>query len=438
MEELFSGDIFALASKGCIAMLCVVSSISWLTRKTASPGEGGEDKNGIRWKYAVAYLCFKLGDWMQGPYFHKMYFEKVGSQADVAMLFLAGFLSATFFGMVSGSFLSKLGPRKGSLLCPIMFLLGTISVRYDSYNVLLVGRILGGTASAVMHTVPETWFFNQASSAGLPSTMISTFMSWLFFIDGIGAIVAGHLASLAAETTNTSTAPFELSAVPSFIGLLCVIFLWFEDTTKSDSSSEGTKSLLDSVKLLISDKGLLLLMLTQVFFEGTLYLFVMNWGRSIEEITPENDSVPFGQVFATLMAATMIGSSMVDLMKERLGLSPFRLIAVAATLGFLSFSLMCSNTGIRLLGAVLFEVAAGIYFPAAALARNQLLTSSTRMSLSQLLRIPVNITVTILMLNYESLGVMGAFHFAQVAMIIVTISGLLHSAITTTPVRKID
>eukprot|EP01060_Flectonema_neradi_P036293 TRINITY_DN6937_c1_g1_i1.p1 TRINITY_DN6937_c1_g1~~TRINITY_DN6937_c1_g1_i1.p1 ORF type:complete len:436 (+),score=65.16 TRINITY_DN6937_c1_g1_i1:73-1380(+) len=422
--EYLPNDVFSLMTQGCVAVLCLVNGVSWLTRSKATSDEAGEDKNGIRWKYAAAFLCFKLGDWMQGPYFHRMYSEKVESQSDVAMLFLVGFLSAAVFGIVSSQLLPRIGSRKGTLLCPTMFLLGTLTVVYDDYSILLLGRVLGGAASAAMHTVPETWFFNKVHADGMSSSMVSSFMSWLFFIDGLGGIASGHLANFAAETTGTSTAPFLLAAAPACVGFLVVAVLWSEEGSACEEDSSEKPSFMSSFRSVCTSKKLLLLVLVQTLFEGTLYLFVMNWGRALVEVTP-GGNVPFGQVFASLMTASMIGSSLLTLLKEKANLSPLGLIIAAALTGLVSFYLMSFVSTLRVFGILLYEVSVGMYFPAISLVRSELLSPSTRISLSQVIRIPVNAIVIVLMLNYERLGTTGAFDFSKLAMIGVTLCGFL-------------
>lgn len=53
--------------------------------------------------YLGAYLLAMAGDWLQGPYVYALYQQYGYGQADIALLFIAGFLSSAFFGTIFGS-----------------------------------------------------------------------------------------------------------------------------------------------------------------------------------------------------------------------------------------------------------------------------------------------------------------------------------------------
>ena len=66
-----------------------------------------------------------------------------------------------------------LGRKRGSIVCAVVFMVQSLMVRSDVYEVLLAGRFLAGISSSMLHSVFEAWFVSEAISASAPQAWIS-------------------------------------------------------------------------------------------------------------------------------------------------------------------------------------------------------------------------------------------------------------------------
>jgi hypothetical protein len=110
-----------------LGSLC--ASAAYLTWKdiASTPATTSEFSNAVddesfgtlRRKYLAAFWCFRLADWLQGPYFTQVYASKVAVRGStlVTLLFLAGFVSGGLFGPGVGWLVDNvIGCRAGALL----------------------------------------------------------------------------------------------------------------------------------------------------------------------------------------------------------------------------------------------------------------------------------------------------------------------------------
>jgi Sugar-tranasporters, 12 TM len=92
---------------------------------------------------------------------------------------------------------------------------------FNDYNILLIGRLLGGVATSLLFTVFESWMVCEHLSRGYPSALLSNTFSKLTTGNGLVAVAAGLVANFTTVMFATPLAPFIVACVPlAFVGLL--------------------------------------------------------------------------------------------------------------------------------------------------------------------------------------------------------------------------
>ena len=174
-----------------------------------------------------------MADWLQGPYFYEVYKEKIFdgepiSEDMIARLFLFGFGSSMIFGTFIGGVVDKLGRKKGCLLFVILYILSALSTHSTSYPILCFGRILGGMATSLLFSAPESWLVSQHHASHFNEGWLGSLFGWMYFGDGIVAIIAGLVASFAASVAGP-VGPFNVSVTLLVLGGLWVNLKWTEN-----------------------------------------------------------------------------------------------------------------------------------------------------------------------------------------------------------------
>ena len=124
-----------------------------------------------------------------------------------------------------------------------------------------------------------------------------------------------------------------------------------------------------------ADASLLVIVLTQTCFEGSMYLFVFLWVPSLQEVAPSNAGpLPLGYIFSSFMVSMMLGSLVYTSIVSHP--PPGGAADSSITLHAKLSSLICTLSAIALLASIttldprhrfwafcVFEACVGMYYP---------------------------------------------------------------------------
>ena len=150
-----------------------------------------------------------------------------------------------------------------------------------------------------------------------------------------------------------------------------------------------------------------------------MYIFIFLWGPVLEDARNRNPSasssspLPYGQVFSIFMEMLMIGSLIFKLFATTLHLPPLSTLLlpvfaisclVFGSLGFgSSADSPVSEPHILLVFAV-YEICCGIYYPSVASVRARGIPESSRTTVMNWFRVPLNACVVIVLLALEGIS----------------------------------
>uniref|UniRef100_A0A1B6DB15 Molybdate-anion transporter n=1 Tax=Clastoptera arizonana TaxID=38151 RepID=A0A1B6DB15_9HEMI len=365
-------------------------------------------------KYLQVYYLATFADFLQGPYIYKLYSDYGFKDDDIAVLYIAGFVSSTVFGMIVGVIADSYGRKFLCASFGFFYSICCCTKLSPDFYILLFGRICGGIATSILFTTFEAWYINEhINHYNLPVEWLNITFGKTSFYTGLLAIFAGVVSQFFAEFVNLGpTAPF-LIAIP-FLLLSSYIIMtnWNEHLYQPTSSK---LNLLSPLKLIIlKDHTLLLLGLVQCSFEATMYSFIFSWTPIIRSLNP-----PLGLVFSSFMLAFIIGSKLYGLMISKhkksenilTFVSIISFIALSIVFCLISFMVMSDSgrphdlflTKICFLCFIIYELCLGAYMPAIGYLKGRVVPEKYRTSVTNWFRVPTNIftCVTLTLNNFN-------------------------------------
>lgn len=362
--------------------------------------------------YLIVYLLAVTADWMQGPYVYALYTHYGYTKSDIGQLYIAGFASSALFGTIVASVADKYGRRANALLYCAIYIASCVTKHSPRFEVLLLGRLCGGIATSILYSAFESWLVYEHAALGFAPRLLAGTFAKAQFGNGVVAIASALVAGWFA-TRFGKVMPFDVS-----IGVLVVLgavtmLTWRENY--GDATQSVSSSLVRGWRSLISDQRILLLGLTQAAFESALYVFTFVWTPALQMARQSKSEIPHGVIFATFMAATMMGSSIFAVASKYLQVD--LIMRNVFMFGFVAFvaPLVTDSIFVAYTSFVIFEVLCGIYFPAMATLRVPYIPEQSRSTLLTFFRVPLNIVVVVAL--YEDLEINTVFAMCAVLML---------------------
>ncbi|KAL6123042.1 PREDICTED: molybdate-anion transporter [Fragaria vesca subsp. vesca] len=374
--------------------------------------------NSFKNNYLVVYSLMMAGDWLQGPYVYYLYTTYGFGKGDIGHLFIAGFGSSMLFGTIVGSLADKQGRKRACITYCITYILSCITKHSPHYNVLMLGRILGGIATSLLFSAFESWLVAEHNKRGFePQWLSVTFSKAIFLGNGVVAILAGLLGNTLVDSLALGpVAPFDAASCFLTIGMFVILFTWTENYGDPSESKDLFTQFRGAAVAIASDEKIALLGAIQSLFEGSMYTFVFLWTPAL---SPNDEDIPHGFIFSTFMLSSMLGSSLASRLMARQ--SPrvesymqivFAISATSLLLPIVtSFLVAPSGTKggsisfagcIQLLGFCAFEACVGLFWPSIMKMRSQYIPEEARSTIMNFFRIPLNIFVCIVLYNVDA------------------------------------
>ncbi|CAA6668195.1 unnamed protein product [Spirodela intermedia] len=388
--------------------------------------------------YLVVYSLMMAGDWLQGPYVYYLYSQYGFDKGDIGRLFIAGFGSSMLFGTIVGSLADKQGRKRACVTYCITYILSCITKHSPQYKVLMVGRILGGTATSLLFSAFESWLVAEHNKRGFdPQWLSLTFSKAIFLGNGLVAIVSGLFANLLADNLGFGpVAPFDAAACFLAVGMAIILSSWTENYGDPSESKNLLTQFKGAATAIASDEKIALLGAIQSLFEGSMYTFVFLWTPAL---SPNDEDIPHGFIFATFMLSSMLGSSIASKLMAHSSLRVESYLQVVFVVsGFTLFlpvltSYLVAPSSerkggsislggcLQLLGFCVFEACVGIFWPSIMKMRSQYIPEEARSTIMNFFRIPLNIFVCVVLYNVNAFPITVMFGMCSIFLFVASL-----------------
>nr|GMC98624.1 molybdate-anion transporter-like [Ipomoea batatas] len=427
--ELFYYMVF-----GCLAAVVAILELSKTSKDRINTSPLF---NAFKNNYLVVYSLMMAGDWLQGPYVYYLYTTYGYGKGEIGQLFIAGFGSSMLFGTIVGSLADKQGRKRACLTYCITYILSCITKHSPQYKVLMLGRVLGGIATSLLFSAFESWLVAEHFKRGFDQQWLSlTFSKAIFLGNGLVAIISGLFGNYLVDTLNLGpVSPFDAASCFLTIGMVIIFLTWTENYGDATDNKDLLTQFKNAATAIASDEKIALLGAIQSLFEGSMYTFVFLWTPAL---SPNDEEIPHGFIFATFMLASMLGSSFASRLMTRNSLRVeiymqvvFVIASASLLLPILTSFLIPPSTvkggGISFAGCILllgfatFEACVGLFWPSIMKMRSQYIPEEARSTIMNFFRIPLNIFVCIVLYNVAAFPITVMFGMCSIFLLVASI-----------------
>ncbi|XP_029150297.1 uncharacterized protein [Arachis hypogaea] len=377
------------------------------------------------------------GDWLQGPYVYYLYSTYGYGKGEIGQLFIAGFGSSMLFGTIVGSLADKQGRKRACVTYCITYILSCITKHSPQYKVLMLGRVLGGIATSLLFSAFESWLVAEHNKRGFDQQWLSlTFSKAIFLGNGLVAIVSGLFGNVLVDTLSLGpVAPFDAASCFLAIGMAIILSTWTENFGDPSENKDLLTQFRGAAVAIASDEKIALLGAIQSLFEGSMYTFVFLWTPAL---SPNDEEIPHGFIFATFMLSSMLGSSLASRLMARASLRVEGYMQIVFAVSAASLILPILTTfvvsptkekgggisfsgSIQLLGFCTFESCVGIFWPSIMKMRSQYIPEEARSTIMNFFRIPLNIFVCVVLYNVDAFPITVMFGMCSIFLMVACI-----------------
>jgi MFS family permease len=366
------------------------------------------DYTAFRRKYLLVYVITMLADWMQGTHMYTLY---LSYGVNISALFLTGFLSGAIFAPFLGSFVDKFGRKRSCIVYCLLEIVINVLEHFDSFPILIFGRILGGISTNLLFSAFESWMTTEHRKRGFPEVWLSHTYSHCSIGNGTMAIMAGIVAQV-LEDSFGHIGPFQGAVALTALALILVLG-WEENYGEEHAGDHESSSLMHNFtegwKKTVSDSRIWRIGLTQALSEGAMYTFVFMWVPTLLSLNPPG-GVPTGCVFSSLMMAITIGGIMYPalqaLVTKFLAKKDSASEVTASIVYFLAslsmfVPVLCVSTSspgshcqeMILASFLVVEFCVGLFMPVAGTLRSKYVPDSLQGAILNIFRLPLNTIV---------------------------------------------
>ncbi|KAL5747700.1 hypothetical protein ACOSQ2_024997 [Xanthoceras sorbifolium] len=415
------------------SMAAIVAALE-LSKSTKDRINTSSAFNAFKNNYLLVYSIMMAGDWLQGPYVYYLYSTYGFSKGEIGKLFIAGFGSSMLFGTIVGSLADKQGRKRACVTYCITYILSCITKHSPQYKVLMLGRILGGISTSLLFSAFESWLVAEHNKRGFDQQWLSvTFSKAIFLGNGLIAIVSGLFGNLLVDTLGFGpVAPFDAAACFLSIGMAIILSSWTENYGDASENKDLLAQFKGAAVAIAADEKIALLGAIQSLFEGSMYTFVFLWTPAL---SPNDEEIPHGFIFATFMLASMLGSSFASRLLAHsspkvesymqivfvISAASLLLPTITNVLGLPSGveggSISVSGC-LQLIGFCTFEACVGIFWPSIMKMRSQYIPEEARSTIMNFFRIPLNIFVCVVLYNVNAFPITIMFGMCSIFLFV--------------------
>eukprot|EP00596_Hydrurales_sp_CCMP1899_P004131 CAMPEP_0119035336 /NCGR_PEP_ID=MMETSP1177-20130426/2261_1 /TAXON_ID=2985 /ORGANISM="Ochromonas sp, Strain CCMP1899" /LENGTH=245 /DNA_ID=CAMNT_0006993399 /DNA_START=470 /DNA_END=1204 /DNA_ORIENTATION=+ len=177
------------------------------------------------------------------------------------------------------------------------------------FDMVLIGRIIYGAASALHHSSFESYVINEHTSLGFPDDWLTQTFTFLTHSMSLVAALSGTIGQIATSTAG----PLGCAGLCSVMFALTSAYLmlaWGKDMRGPKFMLSGfIFNVQQTVQATKANKQMAILMAISSLCESTITIFTFYWAPWITSmVIEESHTVPYPIVFATYIAASMLGN----------------------------------------------------------------------------------------------------------------------------------
>eukprot|EP00752_Nemacystus_decipiens_P001495 g1469.t1 len=342
--------------------------------------------------FMSVYLIALLTDWFQAAYLF-VHLRQIHPEQWVVRMYLAGVASQLSLSVLLEGVMGGFIPHKIRCMACLALQAGSaVLMLHPAFGGLVMSRVLGGFAAALLHSSFEAWMVEQHVGQGFPLDWFTHTFNKLSVAMSVLAVAMGPAVTVAHDLAGGPLGPFKISLILTGInGFL--LLSWRRDSNKAPPACGDIGRLASHAwSAVVSGDGggggsggnkVALIAVAQGCFEAATFAFALLWTPLLMSAgaTAPQGELPWGIVFSQQLACVMIGSVVFKLaMSLAPGTTAERMCLWASVGGsacFFALSLGLPLRGVQL--ALLgYEVCVGVYLNAMGMMRSKYIPQEVR------------------------------------------------------------
>jgi hypothetical protein len=364
------------------SILCVALCLSYIRIKST---EGviitTKEFKIFQTTFLTAYSVMIFGELIaNASFYHTMLHINVPMES-IIELYIVTVASTTCFGILLE--IVDIGSRKTKCcLSALLFAASLFSMCFEGHEGrLMLGRVVYGAATALLHSSFNSYLVNQHATMGFPDDWLTQTFTMLTHSLALVAGISGSVGE-----TFSSTGDF--GAVSMCIALFLLVLAYMVIVWKQDIS--GPKFLLSSfmfgmgqaVKTIQSSRAVTLVISLTALAEAGIVIFVFYWAPWLQKVVKEevgmDSSLPYEVVYSTYISGSMIGTYLVQLYSQHVGMESIFQGILLGTSVFFFIGSSVSTPSLVLLISVVIHLCIGSYWASVGLFRGKYISQDQR------------------------------------------------------------
>ncbi len=328
----------------------------------------------------------------------------------ITQLYCISVLSTTVCGVLLE--VVDFGTRKAKcILCTCLYFTALFSLCCDDhYDMLMLGRVIYGAATALHHGLDQSSFeayvINQHTTQGFPDDWLNNTFTIMAHSVALVAAISGIVGQTASSSGSLGVAG--LCCVVFAFAVVYMMFLWPQDVSSPRFMLSGflsnCKQTLETAKTNVTMQHVLGI---SALYESSIVIFTFYWapwmagmlGTEDGEVAP----LPYETIYASMIVASMIGNYLFGIYVADIGADKAFQYSLLGTAGLFGLASVLFSATMAFWCAVGVQLCIGVYWPSIGTLKGKLIAPEMRASFTAASRVlTLVISYTILHMVHDS------------------------------------
>ena len=275
-----------------------------------------------------------------------------------------------------------IGSRKNkAVLSTLLYTISIATTLIHDKDVLFIGRILYGAASAYHHTSFEAYVVHEHGSLGFPDEWLSQTFSLLTHSMSLLAALLGVVGQIVSSNGGVhSVIVFTLTL---FIGATIYILISWTKDVSSPKFLLGnfTSTHIQTFVAIRKNKNLAYFILISAFSETAFTVFTYYWAMLITSIASMNAyNMPYALIFSSYICTSMIGAYLHSIYSAKFGPDLFFQGVLSGLVASFSLASTVQTTLVYFISSLAIYGFIGAYWPCIGTLRAKVVGAEQRTS----------------------------------------------------------
>jgi MFS family permease len=348
------------------ALVCAVTAVTYIkVQSTESLTITTKEFKKFRDSFLAGYIASLFVELLSVASFYHVLTDLNLNLEQITDLYIATIVSTAIFGVLAE--VVDFGSRKKKcVLTAVLFFVSLLTLlNGKNFELLLLGRVLYGAATVLLHSAFDSYIVHENASIGYPDDWLMQIFSLLAHSMAFASAASGGLGQ-ALVGAGGSMACVGVAALISLAVAVYISLSWAADISGSRFMLNGfVQVCAQTVQAARSNSSMTNLMLLSCCYEACITIFTFYWAPWMAfGVKEESHEIPYELVFSVMATSSMLGNYVYGLLAPQWGHdSLFQTVLAVSASGFFLGAVFQTPSFILLISMAI-QFCIGFYWPA--------------------------------------------------------------------------